>query len=118
MTTPPPYKLIREDSTHTIDVTDPAAMEPVNAGTRERPRPSMTTLVTIRTRNGNPTSISCDGRRILKRDQQGKATGGRTYQDFGLSGDAVHDAWGVTPPQWVHDLYAAWRSNTIVDGRP
>lgn len=117
MTNPPPYRLIREDSAHLIDITDPPAMEPVDIGSRDHPRPSMTDLVTIRTMNGKPTSIACEGRRILKRDNDGNATGARTYQMFALSGGTVHDAWGVTPPQWVRDMYDAWRSGNVVDGR-
>lgn len=118
MTNPPPYRLARVETTTTIVVSDPPALEPVNAGTVRNPRPSQTHTVTIRTINGEPHILSVEGRRILKRDKGDKATGARTYQSFGLATDAVRAAWGeVDPPRWINELYDAWRSGNLVDGR-
>lgn len=119
MTTPPPYRLARHETTTHITVTDPAALDPVNGGTVRNPRPMRPNDVEVRTRDGHATFVAVNGRRVLKRDKDGgPASGARLYQSFGVRDHVVQPAWGeVDPPDWLQGLYDAWRTNNLVDGR-
>lgn len=114
-TTPPvtvdPWTVDRTEST--IHVRVSPTLDPVNAGTDTRPVPMRVTTVELKARNGRPWYMGLNGRRILKRDKPGEATGATRYQSFRMGDAGVSETWGITPPPWVHGLATEWISGRV-----
>lgn len=113
MTTNPRWYVARHETTTTIIMDDPPSLEPFNAGTTSRPVPTQATIVSVRTRDGVPHTVTADGRRVLARDKGGRASGAHHTQTWAIQHNEIRPAWGeVPPPQWIVDLYKEW----AVDG--